>query len=186
MNHVPHILHTQGNIISVCLDRTSWSFPRRVRYNQQDFGTIIRVTGTRAHTANQKQFGNRSKQSRCVCIVYTHDNFQGQRSGAVSESRWTSWVLVPNKPTVSVDVKQHFNQPTNFIFRTESRSCVKVEVNVLGSRPVPNSPYGSCGSKATFEEEVPVEEMGRPQGTVDPEKTTAMSRCRWLGLMLCA
>ena len=25
------------------------------------------------------------------------------------KSRWTSWAPVPNKPTVSVDVKQHFN-----------------------------------------------------------------------------
>ena len=36
-------------------------------------------------------------------------------SGAVWKSRWTSWAPVPNKPTVSVDVKQHFN----FIFRKE-------------------------------------------------------------------
>ena len=35
---------------------------------------------------------------------------QVERSGAVSKSRWPSWAPVPNKPTVSVDVKQHFNQ----------------------------------------------------------------------------
>ena len=34
-----------------------------------------------------------------------------QSSGAVWKSRWTSWALVLNKPTVSVAVKQHFNQP---------------------------------------------------------------------------
>ena len=33
-----------------------------------------------------------------------------QSSGAVRKSRWTSWAPVPNKPTVSVDVKQHFKQ----------------------------------------------------------------------------
>ena len=33
-----------------------------------------------------------------------------QSSGAVWKSRWTSWAPVPNKPTVSVDVKQHFNK----------------------------------------------------------------------------
>ena len=27
----------------------------------------------------------------------------------VRKSRWTSWAPVPNKPTVSVDVKQHFS-----------------------------------------------------------------------------
>ena len=32
---------------------------------------------------------------------------------------------------------------------TELRRCVKVEVDVLG----PNSPYGLCGRKATFDEE---------------------------------
>ena len=32
-----------------------------------------------------------------------------QRSGAMRKSRWLSWVPVPNKPMVSVDVKQHFN-----------------------------------------------------------------------------
>ena len=33
-----------------------------------------------------------------------------QSAGAVRKSRWTSWAPVPNKPTVSVDIKQHFNQ----------------------------------------------------------------------------
>ena len=32
---------------------------------------------------------------------------------------------------------------------SEVRSCVKVEVAVLGSA-VPNSPYGLCGRKATL------------------------------------
>ena len=35
---------------------------------------------------------------------------------------------VPNKPTVPVDVKQHFNQ----LESPEFRSCVTVEVAVLG------------------------------------------------------
>ena len=39
---------------------------------------------------------------------------RGGRPGrGVSKSRWTSWAPVPNKPTVSVDVKQHStSQPT--------------------------------------------------------------------------
>ena len=32
----------------------------------------------------------------------------GQSSGAVWKSRWMSWAPVPSKPTVSVDIKQHF------------------------------------------------------------------------------
>ena len=39
-------------------------------------------------------------------------------------------VDVPNKPTVSLDVKQHLTS-----WDSELRSCVKVEVDVLGSRP---------------------------------------------------
>ena len=35
----------------------------------------------------------------------------GQSSGAVWKSRWPSWAPVPNKPTVSVDVKQHSTNP---------------------------------------------------------------------------
>ena len=31
-----------------------------------------------------------------------------QSSGAVWKSRWPSWALIPHKPMVSVDVKQHF------------------------------------------------------------------------------
>ena len=34
--------------------------------------------------------------------------------------------------------------------RAQECGCVKVEVAVLGS-PVPNSPYGLCGRKATVE-----------------------------------
>ena len=34
---------------------------------------------------------------------------ENQSSGAVWKSRWTSWAPVPNKPTVSMDVKQHFS-----------------------------------------------------------------------------
>ena len=39
-------------------------------------------------------------------------------------------VDVPNKPTVSLDVQQHLTS-----WDSELRSCVKVEVDVLGSRP---------------------------------------------------
>ena len=36
-----------------------------------------------------------------------------QSSGAVWQSRWPSWAPVPNKPTVSVDVKQHSTNHSN-------------------------------------------------------------------------
>ena len=39
----------------------------------------------------------------CVCVC--------ESSGAVRKLRWTSWAPIPNKPTVCVDVKQHFKRP---------------------------------------------------------------------------
>ena len=39
--------------------------------------------------------------------------------------------LLSHKPTVSVDVKQHFNISIDYM--TELRSCVKIEIAVLGS-----------------------------------------------------
>ena len=56
--------------------------------------------------------------------------YRSQSSGAVRKSRWPSWAPVPNKPTVSVDVKQH-----SASHDSEPRSCEKVEVAVPGSRP---------------------------------------------------
>ena len=38
---------------------------------------------------------------------------------------------------------------TNYVL-SELRSCVKVEVDVLGSLPVPDSVYGLCGRRATL------------------------------------
>ena len=41
--------------------------------------------------------------------MWTSSSIETQNSGAVWKLRWTSWAPVPNKPTVSVDIKQHFN-----------------------------------------------------------------------------
>ena len=53
-----------------------------------------------------------------------------RNSGAVWTSRWPSWGPVPSKPTVSVmatvDVKHELGP-------SELRSCVEVDVAVLGS-----------------------------------------------------
>ena len=53
-----------------------------------------------------------------------------QSSGAVSKSRWTSWAPVPNKPTASVDVKQHFNhQATFYVFGSCFRTLAVIPVS---------------------------------------------------------
>ena len=39
-----------------------------------------------------------------------------QSSGAVLKSRWPSWAPIPNKPTVSVNVKQHFNHQVGLTY----------------------------------------------------------------------
>ena len=41
------------------------------------------------------------------CDVWKSWKYDRECSGAVWKSRWPSWAPVPNKPTVSVDVKQH-------------------------------------------------------------------------------
>ena len=38
-------------------------------------------------------------------------------------SRWTSWAPIPNKPTVSVDIKQHFNQ--------QKQKCTQIPWHLL-------------------------------------------------------
>ena len=39
--------------------------------------------------------------------MYAHTSIFVESSGAVRKSRWPSWAPIPNKPSVSVDVKQH-------------------------------------------------------------------------------
>ena len=53
---------------------------------------------------------------------------------------------VPDYHNITIPVTKVTNENTI----TELRSCVKVEVAVLGS-PVPNSPYGLCGRKVTLD-----------------------------------
>ena len=43
-----------------------------------------------------------------VIVSWSRPRRQRQNSGAVWKWRWPSWAPVPNKPTVFVDVKQHF------------------------------------------------------------------------------
>ena len=58
---------------------------------------------------NTFAFVGGKKSLKYQCIKDPTDIRAAQSSGAVRKSRWTSWAPVPNKPTVSVDVKQHFN-----------------------------------------------------------------------------
>ena len=61
-----------------------------------------------ASDRSEKIFPNKTK-SFCAYSIFTPTLWlQRQSSGAVWKSRWTSWAPVPNEPTVSVDVKQHF------------------------------------------------------------------------------
>ena len=58
---------------------------------------------------------------------------RSQSSGAVWKSRWASWAPVPNKPTVSVDVKQHFNQPARRPFGPAMFLCSVTKDTGTGS-----------------------------------------------------
>ena len=59
---------------------------------------------------------------------------QTHNSGAVWKSRWTSWAPVPNKPTISVDVKQHFDSNKNILKFSMSRPGVWPRGKALGWR----------------------------------------------------
>ena len=58
-----------------------------------------------------------------------------QSSGAVWKSRWPSWAPVPNKPTVSVDVKQHFNNNKPCQQRTVHRCLCYVKPAATRAAP---------------------------------------------------
>ena len=48
-------------------------------------------------------------------MKYIDNSFESvQSSGAVWKSRWPSWAPVPNKPMVSVDIKQHWTMLTHW------------------------------------------------------------------------
>ena len=65
-----------------------------------------------------------------------------QSTGSVWKSRWTSWAPVPNKPTVSVDVKQHWTwtQSSGAVWKSRWTSWA----------PVPNKPTVSVDVKQLF------------------------------------
>ena len=96
---------------------------------------------------------NLSLISQALC--YRH------RAQELSECRGGRLGLpVPNSPMLSVNVKQHLSCSIS-----ELRSCVKVEVDVLGS-PSLNSPYGRCGRQTTLKnraQELCESRGGRPR-----------------------
>ena len=53
-----------------------------------------------------------------------------QSSGAVRKSRRPSWAPIPNKPTVSVDVKQHFNNEHSKVPGKIKRREVELDLEV--------------------------------------------------------
>ena len=81
-------------------------------------------------------------------VVWLHS------SGTVWESRWLSWAVCPNKPSVSVDVKNYWT-----VLRHWSQLIPNMSTDIWGhyasihhhlSWPVPDRPYGLCGREATL------------------------------------
>ena len=56
-----------------------------------------------------------------------------QSSADVWKSRWPSWAPVPNKPTVSLDVKQHSTNSTKFYVRRAVRASRPGHVRIICS-----------------------------------------------------
>ena len=83
--------------------------------------TIYIYTGIQYHTApysiaarNHRLFqiliSNLQYSMLLKPVKWQYVRMLQQSSGAVWKSRWPSWAPVPNKPTVSLDVKRHFNR----------------------------------------------------------------------------
>ena len=53
-----------------------------------------------------------------------------------------------HRPSATFSVTDAVKEERNNTTSSELRSCVKIEVAVMGR--VPNSPYGFCGCKATL------------------------------------
>ena len=98
-------------------------FDASLRYVTHDDGTFLQSSGAvwdRAQELCETELRSRVRQSsgavwdraQELCETELRSCVR-QSSGAVWKSRWTSWAQVPNKPTVSVDVKQHFNNNNN-------------------------------------------------------------------------
>ena len=64
-----------------------------------------------------------------LTLHYCRHLTENQSSGAVWKSRWPSWAPVPNKPTVSVDVKQHSTSSWEW-FSIMMRHSVESHFNV--------------------------------------------------------
>ena len=84
-----------------------------------NWSTALATHGTRVHTAQYWNAvtqptwvtQNNMNRKRYWTLAQRADTAAAQSSGTVWKPRWTSWAprVPPNKPTVSVDVKQHFN-----------------------------------------------------------------------------
>ena len=81
------------------------------------------------------------------------------------KSRWTSWAPVPNKPTVSVDVKQHFNHFVFFYLLKANVSAVLQQKQLQGRSQGSGKRPGMINrQKAKVREERLRRETKQPKG----------------------
>ena len=117
------------------------------RYWQSELrGCVNREVGLGSHSLSHSSPVPNKLYAFCSRKAPLQKESIGPRAQELCEkSRWPSLIVL----VVSVDVKQQKKKKCS---ASELRSCVKVEVAVMGSL-VPNSPYGLCGRKTTFKEE---------------------------------
>ena len=94
-----------------------------------DHNVAVCLWGLKWRSHIESHFLNEDWQERIRHVAFCLSCLR-QSSGAVWKSRWPSWAPVPDKLTVSVDVKQHFNQ-----------SCLRWKV------VVPNTCFGAYTRK---------------------------------------
>jgi len=71
---------------------------------------------------------NKAMEMERRIALYESDHHQQQSSGGVWKSRWPSWAPVPNKPTVSVDVKQ---RSTNKKYINSTRGISSISIQLI-------------------------------------------------------
>ena len=104
-------LHILGNSLSVVswLDSALWKcWQGETRHKAQLTSFFIEELGLLGRNRWSSEIQG-TALGKCLRARTCKYRSMPRSSGAVWKSRWTSWVPVPKKPTVSVDVEQHFN-----------------------------------------------------------------------------
>ena len=137
----------QHFIISPLSDKNAFFFFTPAFYFARFTGWCLNFVDTPRRTADTKSVSSERVISRFRVS-------SAQSSGAAWESRWPSLDPVPNKPTVSVDVKQHWTALWRHALLT---TLLRVSSTIGGKETSAKKvfrPYGLCGCETALKKKV--------------------------------